>query len=217
MGSCSDGSCSVGSCDDKERLPPSMLQRYDLDQETGLGTLIWAENDGNMIDCSVLEMIGMIREDSDDRIFAMITGDVSIKPLYEMLFSYGVDTVYHIRNDDMIGFDADKYAQAFIDLADRIDPAAMVIAGTDRGRRLADAISKDRRKEILTYCTSIRMEKNTLAVTRNIPNRDFKETDIHLRFPILATYAPGTHSPPEKEDGRKGTAIGRPFRPSFHQ
>ena len=101
-GDCGSGSCSTGGCsDDKDRLPPGMLSVYDLNQQTGLGTLIWAETrekDGEVtIEPAVLEILGRIKEISDDRVFAMITGSAEIKPLYKILFGHGVDTLYHTR------------------------------------------------------------------------------------------------------------------------
>lgn len=219
MGNCSDGSCSSGSCggDDKDRLPPGMLSRYNLNQETGLGTLIWAERDGDALDGSVPELIGMIKDDSDDRIFAMITGDVSIKPLYNELFSYGVDTLYHIRCREMESFDASSYSEAMKDLADRIDPAVILVTATENGKALIGKIAEYYRRPVLENCASIRMEGNTLVVTRDVPDQNFKETDVHIKFPILATVRPGSHEKAEKEEGRHGTAISRPFKPSLHE
>ena len=61
-GNCSSGSCSGGSCQsDDDRLPPGMLSRYDLNQDTGLGSLIWAETVDSKIDDAVIKLIGKLR------------------------------------------------------------------------------------------------------------------------------------------------------------
>ena len=129
------GSCSTGGCsDDKDRLPPGMLSVYNLNQQTGLGTLIWAETiiDGGSVTIhpAVFEILGKIRDISDDRIFAMITGSVDIKPLYRELFEHGVDTLYHIRGKDMETYRPEAYAEALADLSDRVNPMSIIIPGT---------------------------------------------------------------------------------------
>ena len=141
-GDCGSGSCSTGGCsDDKDRLPPGMLSVYNLNQQTGLGTLVWAETvrDGDSISIhpAVLEILGKIKSISDDRIFAMITGSVEIKPLYKTLFEHGVDTIYHIRNKDMETYRPETYAECLADLSDRVNPMSIIIPGTpEEGRSL---------------------------------------------------------------------------------
>lgn len=214
-GSCSDGSCSS---DDKDRLPPGMLVQYDLNLESGLGTLIWAETvktrNGIEIDPAVLEILGKARELSDDRIFAMITGDVSIRPLYDVLFSYGVDSLYHIRNKDMETYHPEAYAEALADLSKRVDPAMILIAGTSRGREVAPLTAAKLGTGLTADCTELSMDGRKLVMTRPAFGGNILATIVCRKTPQMATVRPGTFKIKEPSVGRKGTAISRPFTPS---
>lgn len=208
-GSCSTGSCSTGSCsNDKDRLPPGMLSVYDLNQQTGLGTLIWAEtvNDGGKVSIhpAVFEILGRIREISDDRIFAMITGTVDIKPLYKELFEHGVDTLYHIRGASMVEYRADAYADALSDLSERINPMSIIIADTPRGREVASLTASILKTGLTTDCTQISMDERGLVTN---------PASASVTQPLIVTIRPGVYNSKAPETGRTGTVISRPFTP----
>lgn len=173
-----------------------MLAKYNLDLDTGLGTLVWIQTEGGCIDDSVLAVLSMLREKTEDRIFAMITGSVAIKPLYETLFSYGVDTLYHIRNKDMEEYNAVWYAEALADLAIRVNPFMIVNAGTCKGNRMSELVSK-------------------ILGTEFIRNADgIDAISDEGKHPKVVTIMQGAFVKGEPEKGRRGTAIARPFVPS---
>lgn len=208
-GSCSTGSCSTGSCsNDKDRLPPGMLSVYDLNQQTGLGTLIWAETvtDGSKVTIhpAVFEILRRIREISDDRIFAMITGTVDIKPLYKELFEHGVDTLYHIRGASMVEYRPDAYADALSDLSERINPMSIIIADTPRGREVASLTASILKTGLTTDCTQISMDERGLVTN---------PASASVRQPLIVTIRPGVYNSKAPETGRTGTVISRPFTP----
>lgn len=212
-GSCSTGSCSSGSCsNDKDRLPPGMLSVYNLNQQTGLGTLIWAETvtDGDKISIhpAVFEILGRIKKISDDRIFAMITGTVEIKPLYKELFEHGVDTLYHIRGAYMVEYRPEAYAEALSDLSERINPMSIIIADTARGREVASISASILKTGLTTDCTDLSMEDGRLILTSPSGN-----DQTSVRQPVMATIRPGMFEPGAPEPGRTGTVISRPFTP----
>ena len=213
-GDCSSGSCSA----DKDRLPPGMLSVYDLNQRTGLGTLIWAEtvetDEGTRIHPAVFEILGKIREISDDRIFAMITGSADIRPLYQELFEHGVDTVYHIRCRDMEVYHPEAYAEALSDLSRRVDPMLIMIAGTRRGREVAPLAAAMLGTGLTADCTEIQEENGSILMTRPAFGGDLFATILCTGSPQMATVRPGIFMPGTPEKGRKGTVISRPFRPS---
>ena len=211
-GSCSSGSCSSGSCSSNEdRLPPGILGKYDLNQDTGLGVLMWIDKDGESISKESLELLGKARKESDDRIFAMITGPGSIRPLYDILFSYGVDTLYHIRCKEMEEFDAQNYAKALADLSERLNPMCILISATERGNIVAERTGMILGRQVHRDCTSFSISNNLLttegSMSMSVPM--FTKRNIH---PIIATVIPGSFGEPERFENRKGTAISRPFK-----
>ena len=218
MSDCGSGSCSTGSCSgDKDRLPPGMLSVYNLNQQTGLGTLIWAETvkDGDEISVhpAVFEILGKIRSISDDRVFALITGTVDIKPLYKELFEHGVDTIYHIRGSSMVGYMPEAYAEALADLSDRINPMSIIIAGTPRGREVAPLTAAMLKTGLTADCTELSMDDGKLVMTRPAFGGDLLATIVCEKHPQMATVRPGIFKARDPESGRTGTVISRPFTP----
>jgi len=217
MNNC-NGSCSNENCSNPDRLPPGMLTQYDLNQETALGTLIWAETisdkDGIHIHKSVPEIIGKAKELSDDRLFAIIFGSVDVKPLYNELFSYGIDSLYHIRNKDLETYHPEAYAEAITDLVDRIKPATILISGTPRGREVAPLTAAMLQTGLTADCTALTSNGRQLIMTRPAFGGNILATISCNKFPQMATVRPGTFKPPEPKIERKGTAISRPFTPS---
>lgn len=214
MSECSSGSCSSGNCSgDADKLPPGILSVYDLNQQTGLGTLVWAETDGMGIHPAVIEILGKTKGLSEDRIFAMITGSREIKGLYGTLFEYGVDTIYHIRNEEMVTYRPEAYAEALADISERINPMCILIAGTPRGREVAPLTSAMLKTGLIADCIDISMDGGTLSGTRSVQNGNLNAVVTCKRMPQMATLRPGAFNPGEPEHGRKGTVISRPFRP----
>jgi len=213
-----NGSCSNESCSNPDKLPPGILAQYDLNQETALGTLIWAETisdkNGIHLHKSVPEIIGKAKELSDDRLFAIIFGNVNIKPLYDELFSYGIDSLYHIRNKDLETYHPEAYAEAITDLIDRIRPATILISGTSRGREVAPLMAAMLQTGLTADCTALTSNGRQLIMTRPAFGGNILATISCNKFPQMATIRPGTFKTPKPEIGRKGTAISRPFTPS---
>lgn len=213
-GGCSGGSCSTGSCQsDEDRLPPGMLSRYDLDQDTGLGTLVWAETKDSGIDDSVIRLIGRIRSKTNDRIFAMITGPAGIRPLYDVLFSYGVDTIYHIRSKALEDYDAGLYADALSDIARRVDPMFVTLSATERGDEVARIAGKILDRDVSFDIDDIPDIDDVMTVED--PRKGSVSTVRgHMRSPVMTTVDTTGFGTPKGMEGRKGTVIGRPFTAS---
>jgi electron transfer flavoprotein alpha subunit len=196
-----------------------MLAQYDINRDVGLGTLIWAEtrtvNGRIELDPAVPEIMGKAKELSDDRIFIMILGDSDIKPIYDVLFSYGADTVYHIRNKDLCIYNPEAYAECLADLSDRLKPANILIAGTVCGREVAPLTAAMLQTGLTADCTELSMKDDRLIMTRPALGGNILATIVCDTFPQMATIRPGTFRTPEPIVGRKGTAINRPFTPKM--
>ena len=203
-GSCSSGSCSTGSCsNDKDRLPPGMLSVYNLDQQTALGTLIWAETIGDediSIHPTVFEILGKITEISDDRIFAVAVGSIAIKPLYKELFEHGVDTLYHIRNRELWTFDPKGYAEVLADVSSRVNPRLIVLSGTSAG------------KDVASYLSEIIGSDAVYEIDPSSADKVMSENTTD-RYPKILIVRPGTFIQKEPVPGRTGTVISRMFSP----
>ena len=187
-----------------------MLSRYDLNQDTGLGVLTWIDKENDSLKGSSISLLGRIRKETDDRIFGMIAGPADIRPLYDVAFSYGIDTLYHIRCREMEAFDADNYSKALADLAVRVNPMCIILPATEEGNKVAQRTGMLLGRMVHRDCTSFSIHDNLLTVEgsmeESIPM--FSKRNIH---PIIATIK-DDGSMPVPEEGRKGTAISRPFR-----
>ena len=193
---CSTGDCST--CTSAPRLPPGILSRYDIDGSTADGILVWAEVDDNeKIEPSVYEILGEARRLKAGRIFAVLFGDAEKKLLYSDLFEYGVDTIYHIRNGDLNPFRPNDYTMAIIDVTERTNPAMIMISGTVKGNELAPLIAKSLGAEYL-------QDDKNIPITAVSP-------------PKVLSFAPKTFKAPEREVGRKGTAMNRQFKTSIEK
>ena len=188
-----------------------MLSVYNLNQQTGLGTLVWAEISGGEVNPAVLEILGKIKDISDDRVFAMMVGGPEIKPLYKVLFEHGVDTLYHIRGIE--GYSPEAYAEALADLSERINPMSLIVPGTTRGREIAPLTAAMLKTGLTADCTELSMEDGRLTMTRPAFGGDLLATIVCDNHPQMATVRPGIFKAKEPIIGRCGTAIMRPFTP----
>lgn len=209
-------SCSGGSCDrDKTGLPPGMLSEYNLNQSPAEGSLVWIEviNDGNtiMMNDSSKEILGKLQEISDGRIFGVIFGDTELKVLYGEIFSYGVDTLYHIKDKKMIQFQPEVYCEMLVDLCNRVMPAVVLMGATPRGRELAPRLAASLGTGLTADCTELKMDGRFLQMTRPAFGGNIIATISCDHFPQMATVRPGTFPMPEPMIGREGTVIYRQY------
>ena len=212
-GSCS--TCTDGEC--RDRLPPGMLRVYDLDQEVADGILVYAEvykADGSWrLHPAVPALVGKAAELTTGRVFAVIFGPAELKPLYEALFSYGVDTLYHMRDPKAV-YSPEPYADASADLCRRVLPAAFLLPATPQGREVAPMIAARLDAGLTADCTSIVADGRTLMMTRPALGGTISATISASGFPQMATIRPGTFPDPVPEAGRKGTVVSLVLRGS---
>jgi electron transfer flavoprotein alpha subunit len=210
-GSCSNGSCSANKGDGD--LPPGMLQQYNLNQSTAEGNVVWIETIKDDLGIKIadisLELIGKIRRMSDSRVFGIIIGDNDVKSLYDEIFSYGVDTLYHVKDKYLVTYHPEAYSDAIADVANRINPAMILIGGTTRGREVAPRVAAILSTGLTADCTELEMDGRKLLMTRPAFGGNIIATISCDTFPQMATVRPGIFSIPEPEIGRKGTVIYR--------
>ena len=211
---CSGGSCSsCSSCSntdgrDDNELPPGMLSRYDLDQSTADGALVWLEvlrcPEGPRIADASMQVLGEVCRINGGRTFAVMFGGPDLKPLYPEVFGCGVGSIYHVRDRDSECYDSNVYSITICDIIDRVSPAAVALASTERGDQLAEKISSMLNVGLDKDCTGIEMDGRDLHTT---PARlDQFMVSKKKRFPQVVTVRKDSYPLPGPVEGQ-GTAI----------
>ena len=219
-GSCSGGSCSGGSCSSgsyDNTLPPGMLAAYNLDQATADGILVYIETDGKTIHPAVKGILGKAREISSGRVFGIMFAGVGGKMLYDEIFSYGVDTLYHMRNSAVKEFQPPTFADAMADVSHRVGPASILFAATPQGRELAPLVAARLGAGLTADCTGLEADGRKLIMTRPALGGNILATIECDTFPQMATVRPGTFPDPIPEVGRKGTSFSRPYKATMEK
>ena len=208
-GSCSScSSCSTGTERDNSELPPGMLERYDLDQSTADGALVWLEierrPEGPAVSEVCMQVLGRVCGMNTGRTYAVIFGGPDLKALYPGIFGCGVGTIYHVRDRDSECYESNVYSITICDIIDRVVPAAVILGGTDRGTEIAEKICSMLAVELNRDCDSIDMDGRVLS-TVPAPLNQFMMAN-RKRFPQVATVKKDAYPTPEIKEG-KGTAI----------
>lgn len=203
MSQCSGGSCQTCS-DDPDRLPPGMLRRYDLNESTADGIMVWIETDGGKVSRPSAEILAAAKGLTDGRLYGVIFGDAGLKSEYPRIFGYGVDTLYHVRG--IASYSPEAYAEAVSQVAERVNPAAILISATPRGRELAPRIASLLGAGLTADCTRLESDGRRIVMTRPAFGGNLMADIECVGFPQMATVRPGVFPLPEPKEG-KGTAI----------
>ncbi len=207
------GTCSVsgdgGSCEGESKLPPGMLEAYDINQSTADGTLVFVETyveDGTLkIHPGSAQLIAKAVEMGEHRVYGVIFGGQEIKELYSTSFSYGIGSLYHVRDRKLSVYHPEAYAEAITSVCERVIPSTVLMASTPKGSELAPRVAASMGTGIVTNCCSIELEGRKLIM--------FKETGGKLMrygcktFPQVATVKNDVFPTPEETKGQKGTAV----------
>lgn len=212
-GSCSSyssgGSCTDGSCGGEKKLPPGMLERYDTNQSTADGTLVFIEvsdkGDKQIIDPVSIQLLGKAKEMGGGRIFGVIFGGPERKELYKTAFNNGVDTLYHVRDARLSIFHPEAYAESITSICERVIPAVVLIGSTSRGSELAPRVAASMGTGIVTDCSDLALEKRKLSMFKASDGGKMRFECVS--FPQVATVKEGIFPVPEADEGRAGTAF----------
>ncbi len=208
-GSCSScSSCSTGDERDNNELPPGMLDRYDLNQSTADGALVWLEvlhcPEGPKISDISMQALDATCRMNEGRTFAVIFGGADLKPLYPSIFGCGVGSIYHVRDKDSECYDSNVYSITICDIIERVSPAAVILGSSERGTQLAEKISAMMSVELNPDCVKIDM-KGRVLVTEPAPLSQFMMSN-RKKFPQVATVKADSYPTPSPREGQ-GTAI----------
>ncbi|MDD4185303.1 MAG: hypothetical protein PHX75_01500 [Candidatus Methanomethylophilaceae archaeon] len=209
---CSGGSCSTcpggSGSDGEDRLPPGMLEHYDLNTDTRKGILVFIQTEDGVPDASTAGILTLARNISDDRVFATAFGGVEIKERFKEIFALGVDTLYHMRNRDR-GYRPLPWASAIMEVAERVNAAVLLFPDTRAGEELASLCAAKADAGICVRCMDLRMENGTMAA-----KKDLDTGTIGVRFvsrPAVIVASSTGLPAPVSDPGRKGTVINRPY------
>lgn len=210
----SSGTCSIGGKDD-DGLPPGMLQCYNLNQSTAEGNLVWIETvptaDGYAIADASAEVLGKLRG-YDTRLFGVLIGGNGLKGLYDAAFSFGVNTLYHVKEAALSEYHPEAYCDALADVVNRVNPAGVVLGGTARGMEIAPRLAATLAAGLVSDCVDLSMDGREMTfVKSSFGGRSVAEA-VCTTFPQMATMRPGALPVPEPEAGRKGTVIYRSMK-----
>jgi len=186
-----------------------MLDCYDITERSADGTIVWIETedrDGVLsITDPVKEIIGKAKELNLGRVFGILFGPAEFRPLYHEAFAYGVDTLYHFRTKGIDMHSVKDHAEAFAEVSDRVHPMLMMISSTQKGKELTASVS-DTLDLNVNECTDLRWIGKAFVCIDGV-----SENEIRGRPPVLISLISGSLPMPEKEEGRKGTAVIRTF------
>ena len=209
---CSGGSCSTcpgsSSSDSGDRLPPGMLEHYDLNKDTRKGFLTFIETRGGAMDAAAAGVLTLARDISDDRVFATAFGGIEIKGLFREIFSLGVDTLYHMRCRDP-AYHSVSWASAIMEVAERVNAAILLFPDTAIGEELASLCAAEADAGICVRCRNLRIEGGMMAA-----EKDLGDDTIDIRFvshPAVVIPSSDGLPTPVYESNRKGTVINRPY------
>ena len=212
-GSCpsysSGDSCSTGSCGGEKKLPPGMLENYNTNQSTADGTLVFIEVSDKKgvqaIEPVSKQLLGKASEMGGGRIFGVICGGPERKELYKEAFSYGVDTLYHVRDPRLSTFHPEAYAESIAAVCERIIPAVVLFGSTPRGAELAPRAAASMGTGIVTDCSDLAIEGRMLSMFRVSEGKKVRYECV--TFPQVATVKEGVFPSPAAQEGRGGTAF----------
>ncbi|MDR3074415.1 MAG: electron transfer flavoprotein subunit alpha/FixB family protein [Candidatus Methanoplasma sp.] len=187
-----------------------MLQQYDLGTSTADGLMVWleiSERDPVSFEPSSMEILSKAREIYDGRIFGVVFGDTELKPLYKEAFSYGADTLYHVKDKRLIDFHPEAYCESLRSIAERINPSIILMSATLRGREVAPRLAASLGAGLTADCTELSMDGSVLQMTRPAFGGDLMATITSESMPQMATVRPGTFPPNKISDDATGTVI----------
>lgn len=207
------GSCSSsgdgGSCEGERKLPPGMLEKYNTNQSTADGALVYIEtyeeNGKPKIRPGSAQLIAKAVELGEDRVFGVIFGGSEIKEIYAECFSYGVDSLYHVRDEKLKTYHPEAYAEAITSVCERVIPASVFMASTPKGSELAPRVAASMGTGIVTNCCGLELEGRRLIMYKETGGKTMRYGC--LTFPQVATVKVDMLPMPEGIEDRKGTAV----------
>jgi electron transfer flavoprotein alpha subunit len=176
-----------------------------------MAVLLLVEHDGGEVDELSLQALGLAR-DLGDPIHALLVGPGGAEAATR-LGAYGVANA-HVAEDDRLGaYAPGAWARALGEVIDRLEPSAVVAAGSDRGNEVLAHVAARRELPFAANCIAVGPDE-PLTVTRlRWGGSLLEEARLHSPLPLLSV-APHTVSAAAAADG--APAI-EPFAPALEE
>ncbi len=212
---CPTKSSCAGGC---QRSEAELAEMYDLEADMSEGHMIWVELDyteGNptLKDVSK-QLLGKARSFDDQRVIGILFGPESARNAAREAFSYGADTIYHVRHNSFTDFHLESFTAGLTAVVERVKPNTLILAASDEGRELGPRTAARMGVGITADCTDLEMDKGVLRMTRPTFGGKLMATILSNTRPQMATVRPGAFPLPEVEEGRRGTVINWPMNPA---
>ncbi len=214
---CPTKSSCAGGC---QRSEAELAEMYDLDADTTEGHMVWVELDYSTgmpeLKEASKELIAKARSFDDQRVIGILFGPESARNVAREAFSYGADTIYHVRHPSFTDFNLESFTAGLTAVAERVKPNTLILAASDEGMELGPRTAARMGVGITADCTDLEMDKGVLRMTRPTFGGKLMATIISNTRPQMATVRPGAFPVPEAEEDRQGTVINWPMNPKPH-
>lgn len=156
------------------------------------------EHDRGDLNKASLEMLTLARGlagQSGDSLAAVIVGAEG-QALVEELTAYGIDKVYLIRHERLDEYAPEAWAQCLTQLAEQLQPQAIMASGTDRGNEVMAHLAARTNLPLATNCVEVEPGE-VYALTRLRWGGSLLEEANLQGSPKLLTIAPLAIAPEE--------------------
>jgi electron transfer flavoprotein alpha subunit len=134
----------------------------------------------------------------------LLGGKVSAEA--EEYFAYGANRVYIAENPALAGFNAESYAEALYQIAQKNDAKILLIPSTKRGKELAPRVAQKLGAGCVTDATAVELKEGNLLISRYGLGGNTVTTELIKTSHQVITIMPKTFELGVKE-AKKGEVI----------
>ena len=176
---------------------------------------VFAEQKDGKLKNVALELLGKGRElagELGERLCAVVFGK-DIKDLYDVLASYGADSVYSMDEDALKDYSSDAYRSALTILITKYKPNLLLFGATHMGRDLAPSVAAHIGLGLTADCTGLSITDDGLLLQTRPAFGGNLMADILTpnTRPQMATVRPNVMKRPEPEVGRECEVVEEDF------
>jgi electron transfer flavoprotein alpha subunit len=121
-------------------------------------------------------------------------------------FTYGADRVYVGENPALAGFNAESYAEALYQIAQKNDARILLIPSTKRGKELAPRVAQKLGAGCVTDATAVELKDGNLLISRYALGGNTVAGEVIKTAQKVVTVMPKTFELGPKED-KKGEVV----------
>jgi len=154
------------------------------------------------------EAVGAARRLADElggSVTACVFGGPGVEPLAQEAISYGADAVLLAEDETLVDFRVEPHAALLAEAVREVEPFAVIIGATFRGRELGPALAVELDSGCIADCTALELEDGRIVATRPIyAGKLLCNCVIPERLPQIFTTRVRAFPKPEPDSGRSG-------------